>query len=86
MMSENTIAASSAMRRSGCRVISTARSGCGRSRGCPVAAQFAILGQVASGLSHEPDGRPVHGLSPARAQEPVLHGEASIRPGNRTVP
>ena len=33
-----------------------------------------VLGHVAPRLTHEPDGRRVHRLAPARAEEPIVHG------------
>ena len=37
-------------------------------------AHRSILGEVASGLAHHPDRWPLHRLSPARAEEEVVHG------------
>ena len=44
-----------------------------------VAAQLAILGEVAARLAHEPHGRAIHGLAAAGAQEPV-GGGGSLTP------
>ena len=37
-------------------------------------AQRAVLGHVAAGLAHEPDGRRVDGLAAAGAEEAIVHG------------
>ena len=37
-------------------------------------AQRAVLGMIAAGLPHEPDGRRVDRLAPARPEKPVVHG------------
>jgi hypothetical protein len=40
----------------------------------PVSAQLAVLGQVPTGLAHEPDRGVIHGLTPERSKESVVHG------------
>jgi len=35
---------------------------------------LAVLGHVAAGLTHEPDGCAVHGFAPAGAEESMRHG------------
>ena len=82
-MSENRIAASSAMRRSGCSVTSAASSGVlHSSRKSCLSAQRPVLGQVAAGLAHEPDGRAVDGLAAAGAEEAVVGGVGTGRVGH----
>ena len=39
----------------------------------------AIFGHVPAGLSHEPDGRGIDRLTPARTQESIVHSETSVR-------
>ena len=56
--SEKRIAASTSMASTGCSVTATASSGCAADLEQGVAlAQRAVLGHVAAGLAHEPDGR-----------------------------
>ena len=38
-------------------------------------AHLPVLGHVAPGLAHEPYGRALDGLAPARAQEAVVHAD-----------
>src|SRR5207249_5492047 len=40
-------------------------------------ANLAIFGHVASRLPHEPYGRTVHSLAPARAKKPIFHWTGS---------
>ena len=71
-MSEKKITASVPTRRSGWSDTSTARSTSrhsSRKESC--FAHAAVLGQVAAGLAHQPDGRPVDRLAPAGAQQPL---------------
>jgi hypothetical protein len=39
-----------------------------------IAAELPVLGEVASGLAHEPDRGAVDGLAPERSEESVVHG------------
>ena len=72
--SENRMAASTSMRRTGCivtRVASSGQSADVQQR--VVAANFPVLGHVAPGLPHEPDGGAVDRLAPARLQKTFVH-------------
>ena len=67
------MAASSGMRRRGWRVASAASSGVAAHPQDVVAlAERAVLGEVAAGLPHEPDGGPVDRLPAAGGEEAVL--------------
>ncbi len=64
------MAASTSIRRTGCSVTSVARSGVAADLEQRIAlAQGAVLGHVAAGLPHEPDGRGVDRLAPAGFEE-----------------
>ena len=91
--SEKMIAASSGKRRMGCSVTSAARSGVRhRSSIEYLGPQGSVLGHVAAGLAHEPDGSCIDRLSPAGAEEPVIHrgrclqviGQTGFTLGRRT--
>ena len=45
--------------------------GAARLEDVAIAAQLAVLGQVAAGLAHEPHRRAIHGLAPQRAEETI---------------
>ena len=68
------MAASTPSRRTGWSVTSTASSGVRQSVSSVCwLAEGPVLGQVAAGLAHEPDGGAVDRLPPAGAKEPVVH-------------
>ena len=56
----------------------------GRGDGLPegeVGAQFAVLGKVPTGLSHQPDRRSVGPLATGRPEEPFFHRASVGRAG-----
>ena len=71
-MSLNRIAASTGIRRKRLqRDLGGLLGAADRLEDVAVAAQLAVLGQVAAGLAHEPHGRAIHGLAPQRAEESI---------------
>ena len=80
------IAASTPSRSTGCSVTSTASSGVPtmvrKSARC---AHRAVLGEVAAGLAHHPDRRPLDGLAPAGAEEEIVHRSLSDGEQARTA-
>ena len=69
-MSEKTMTASTPRRRKGCKETSTARSGVLQtSRNGVVCSNGAVLGEIAAGLAHHPDGKARGGFASASAKE-----------------
>ena len=74
MMSANITAASTPCTRTGSSVTSAHSSGCRQTSNSAVPlADLAVPGQRATGLAHEPDGRPLDGLEASRSDQQRGH-------------